>query len=177
MKRRLPVDIEFLMESILSEDPDVVYDMDNEEIAIWHNKGAVAFICYNHFDAACIEGKHSTIDYVLRDVVKERIATSAIELFGKTRGVGVSPISGLAEELKTNEKFKNHMTGINIDDYRHLGISGRAWPEKKILSFWNKRKAVIENWDRVVRMFDDPMFKGVLGNLEDYQVDFLERIS
>lgn len=57
-----------------------------------------------------------------------------------------------------------------------LGITGRLWPDKGIISFWNASDDVIEHWDRVEKMFDDFKHRDIhIGKLENYKIDWLER--
>ena len=175
MKRRLPVDIDFLMESILSEDPDGIRDEGLYKLTSWYSDDAVAFICFDHFDVASVRNVHYNIIDAIKYVAMGIKTDYSLSTFGPVKAVGAYPVSGIKEELKTDKKFAANMKSLNRGDYRNLGLTGRLWTDSKLISFWNKHDVVIKHWDRVVRMFNEPMFKKKFGNLDDYRIDFVER--
>ncbi len=175
MKRRLPVDIEFLVESLLSEDPDGVYDENGDDLAAWYDQDAYAFMIFDNFFAVERGAKHYNI--VEKIALAAKSGTLSSYLSSPMAGqLAISSIAGLEKELKSNSdlaKYVNKKSGFI--NYRKIGITGRLWTKKKLISFWNSEAKVVDNWDRVVAMFDEPKFKNELGDLYGYMVDFVER--
>lgn len=174
-KPRLPLDIEFLMESILSENPDGI--MANDDwLTDWRDKDARAFMIFDNFSVLTTD-KHYEIIQRFVELVKLK------EYPHNGREFKVSSTPGMYKELKDGKlgKYVQHRVKKHpenwpdkeVEIYRtKLGLSGRLWMDKKIISFWNSSKDVIKNWDKVERLFSE---FSELGNIDEYRVDFIER--
>lgn len=189
-KPRLPFDIEFLMESILSEDPDGVYDTEDKKIARWVDDAACAFFIYDtvsllangktHFaitrSLLNARQKHNPIAYLKTSNKELRISNTAALKKEMQDGSVADVLDMFEREMEeTGEDMENLYDDVYTDGRIKYCISGRVWPDKKIISFWNDQAAVVKGWDRVERMFSE--FKKTLGSLDDYVVDFVERTA
>ena len=187
-KPRLPFDIEFLMESILQENPDAVEDKDGNYVTTWHGRSpAYAFMTFEHFNMIGLGvTHHAMVDFCYNTAHKAR----PVDFFKTVvdgRAVQVSSEEGFFKNLTTGklgEYIKAggrrapeaDVSGGDVEKYRTgLGLTGRIWTGKKLISFWNSSSEVVNQWDEVEKMFKD--FAGTLGKLEEYQVDFIERES
>ena len=180
-KPRLPLDIEFLLESVLDETPDTVYNQDDEWVADYTDRDGVAFMLTPNFSAICRRGVHFDIVDALKfaynnlDKLENDVALKD-EL--KLRFVKVANLKGLRNDLKSGpmadyfSKPKSSERGVSIRKIPGT-ISGRLWTNRKIISFWNNSKTVVKNWDMVKDLFIENSL--MLGKLENYRVDWIER--
>lgn len=192
-KPRLPLDIAFLMEGILKEDPDGVYGVGDsgelEKLTRWHSSDAIPFFAFDTFSIISFGSTHYEIIDVLHAVYKKLVQSGepmARELYEDkfSDNFPVSDLNGMLKELMA-EKLKAYFEAggragtmengrWGTPYYReHFGISGRIWTNTKLISFWNKNVDVIMNWELVEKMFKE--FSSKLGDIQDYRVDFLER--
>jgi len=74
-----------------------------------------------------------------------------------------NPNSNITQILKEKELPGNLR---NIPGF----LSGRMWERKKILSFWQDEKTVVDKWHYVENLFSELKLK-----LEDFDVDFMDR--
>ena len=181
-KPRLPLDIEFLLESVLDETPDTVYNQDDFEVADYEDRDSVAFMLTPNFSAICPRGVHFDIVDALRfaynnlDKLENDVALKD-EL--KLRFVKVANLKGLRNDLKSGvmaDYFSKPKSSEAVSVRKIPGtISGRLWTNRKIISFWNDSKTVVKNWDMVKDLFTENSL--VVGKLENYKVDWIERAS
>jgi hypothetical protein len=181
-KPRLPLDIEFLLESVLDETPDTVYNQDDFEVADYQDRDSVAFMLTPNFSAICSRGVHFDIVDALRfaynnlDKLENDVALKD-EL--KLRFVKVANLKGLRNDLKSGamaDYFSKPKSSEAVSVRKIPGtISGRLWTNRKIISFWNDSKTVVKNWDMIKDLFTE---NGItVGKLENYKVDWIERAS
>lgn len=181
-KPRLPLDIEFLLESVLDETPDTVYNQDDEEVADYEDRDSVAFMLTPNFSAICPRGVHFDIVDALKfaynnlDKLENDVALKD-EL--KLRFVKVANLKGLRNDLKSGamvDYFSKPKSSEAVSVRKIPGtISGRLWTNRKIISFWNDSKTVVKNWEWVKDLFIENSL--VVGKLENYRVDWIERAS
>ncbi len=187
-KPRLPFDIEFLMESILSEDPDGVYDAQDKKITSWTNEDARPFSIYDTVSLLQHGGTHFGIT---KGMLEARYMPHPAAFLKSESGGGIeiSSTTALEQEMKHGSLAKLldmfEKESEYVDDWKDLdddiylagrvnyGISGRVWPSKKILSFWNEQDDVMNAWERIEKFFET--FKAILGPIDNYMVDFVER--
>jgi hypothetical protein len=180
-KPRLPLDIEFLLESVLDETPDTVYNQDDFEVADYQDRDSVAFMLTPNFSAICPRGVHFDIVDALRfaynnlDKLENDVALKD-EL--KLRFVKVANLKGLRKDLKSGAMadYFSKPKSSDVSVRKIPGtISGRLWTNRKIISFWNDSKTVVKNWDMIKDLFTE---NGItVGKLENYKVDWIERAS
>ena len=181
-KPRLPLDIEFLLESVLDETPDTVYNQDDEWVADYTDRDGVAFMLTPNFSAICRRGVHFDIVDALKfaynnlDKLENDVALKD-EL--KLRFVKVANLKGLRNDLKSGpmaDYFSKPKSSEAVSVRKIPGtISGRLWTNRKIISFWNESKTVVRNWKLIEHLFTE---NGItVGKLENYKVDWIERAS
>ena len=181
-KPRLPLDIEFLLESVLTETPDTVYNQDDFEVADYQDPDSVAFMLTPNFSAICPSGVHFDIVDALKFVYNnlDKLPSDAdLKNELKLRFVKVANLKGLRKDLTSGamaDYFGNLKGSEKISNRKIPGtLSGRLWTNRKIISFWNSSKIVVKNWEWVKDLFIE---NGVtVGKLENYKVDWIERAS
>jgi len=181
-KPRLPLDIEFLLESVLDETPDTVYNQDDFEVADYQDPDSVAFMLTPNFSAICPSGVHFDIVNALKFVYNnlDKLPSDAdLKNELKLRFVKVANLKGLRKDLTSGamaDYFGNPKGSEKISNRKIPGtLSGRLWTNRKIISFWNSSKIVVKNWEWVKDLFIE---NGVtVGKLENYKVDWIERAS
>jgi hypothetical protein len=203
-KRRLPVDIEFLIESILSESPDLVVASPKEKLikedpddvytiedsgleyvlANFDDDDAVAFMTFPTYSIICPGGVHAYIKSFLskiyinlfsgRKVTKQDVEA---ELKKGFTNIKVSNIDSMIKDLDGGVTGKAFEAGVfaTATKYRY-GI-------KNALSgrFWSD-KNVISFWNKkedTLNNWDQirQLFKdhNQYGSVDQYEIDFLER--
>ena len=179
-KPRLPLDIEFLLESVLTETPDTVYNQDDFEVADYQDRDSVAFMLTPNFSAICPRGVHFDIVDALKFVYNnlDKIKNdTALKDELKLRFVKVANLKGLRNDLKSGaiaDYFGKPKGSDEVSVRKIPGtISGRLWTNRKIISFWNDSKTVVKNWKLIEHLFTE---NGItVGKLENYKVDWIER--
>ena len=179
----MPLDIEFLLESVLNETPEQVFSVQGDRVCLWSIQG-VAFMIFDRFSIVG-EGEQTHYDLIIA-VKRIYDALHSQEKEGLSQEteiqIALDEINGAVSNMDEMKKefdasrlkdFLDSGEWVNHKVYRDkIGLSGRMWPNKHIISFWNKSPDVIKRWDRVEKMFDEFID---LGKLEDYEVDWLER--
>lgn len=181
MKPRLPLDIDFLLESVLTEDPDAVYDKDGYPIAVYGDGGGYAFAIFDNFSIMVKATTHySIIDFLYAafndsDPV-HYVQSNPKAMLSDPVGLRMDFARGkLYDYLRAGGRNANY-NAETADSYRlKLGLTGRVWPKKEVLSFWNRNLVVFSRWEDVEKMFK--AFSKTLGSLDDYMVDFVDRQS
>ena len=181
-KPRLPLDIEFLLESVLDETPDTVYNQNDIEVADYENRDGVAFMLTSNFSAICPRGVHFDIVDALKFVYNnldklENDADLKDEL--KLKFVKVANLQGLRKDLASGamaDYFSQTKSSERASVRKIPGtIAGRLWTKRKIISFWNDTKTVVKNWELVKDLFTENAL--TVGKIENYKVDWIERAT
>ena len=173
-KPRLPFDIEFLMESVLKETPDFIMGVNDKSLAQW-DEGYGKIYAFMTFDHSSVLGKDLT-HYKIAKFMDAAINKMSPETYlNNLTNLSVSNIAGLKKDLIYGRLGKAAAQSSLADDtFRvNFGLSGRIWVNKKMISFWNSRQAVIKDWDALEQMFKD--FAHILGPIEEYHIDWIER--
>jgi hypothetical protein len=76
-----------------------------------------------------------------------------------------TPSSGLYEIVNDNHPPTNPRIIRGL-------LSGRIWPDKKIISFWQDKNEVVPKW-----YFVENMFKDLNLNIGEFQIDFMDRVG
>jgi hypothetical protein len=181
-KPRLPLDIEFLLESVLDETPDAVYNEDDFEVADYEDRDSVAFMLTPNFSAICPRGVHFDIVDALKFVYNnlDKLPNDAdLKNELKLRLVKVADLQGMRKDLTSGimaEYFSKPKSSEAVSVRKITGtIAGRLWTNRKIISFWNNSKIVVKNWEWVKDLFIENGL--TVGKLENYKVDWIERAS
>jgi hypothetical protein len=174
-KSKLPLDIEFLLETILDENPNNVYNTSGKQIAYWMN-GGFTFFTFKTFSVMA-KSLGNDDDFTHPDLAQAIVSIyhgNDAEIMDKVSEgrIKVSDIKKLRNELR-GPKYDSFIHDRDDSDLRDFTISGRLWPKRKIISFWNLQKKVLQGWDQVEKMFSD--FKSTVGDLNGYNIDWLER--
>ena len=179
-KPRLPFDIEFLVETILNENPDGVDGLNGEELTHW-TSGGVCFMTFDDFSVISRDQTHGDIMQFILKAASKKQQRGYLNHIMRVGDMQISSVEGMLKNVrhgKLADYLNSNSAGIDVGGmkakvYRsEFGLSGRIWPSKKIISFWNKTTDVIKNWDKIVGMFKS---FPILGKLEEYQVDLIER--
>jgi hypothetical protein len=182
-KPRLPLDIEFLLESVLDETPDTVYNQDDLEVADYSDRDSVAFMLTSNFSAICPRGVHFDIVDALKFVYNnlDKLENDAdLKDVLKLKFVKVANLQGLRKDLTSGaiadyfSKPKSSEKGVSIRKIPGT-IAGRLWTKRKIISFWNDTKTVVKNWELVKDLFTENAL--TVGKIENYKVDWIERAT
>ena len=181
-KPRLPLDIEFLLESVLTETPDTVYNQDDFAVADYEDRDSVAFMLTSNFSAICPRGVHFDIVDALKFVYNnlDKLPNDAdLKNELKLRFVKVANLQGLRKDLTSGvmaDYFGKPKGSDEVSVRKITGtIAGRLWTNRKIISFWNNSKIVVKNWEWVKDLFIENGL--TVGKLENYKVDWIERAS
>jgi hypothetical protein len=198
MPKKAPLDIQFLLESLTSEgpkplmeNPDGVRLVDGDKwgSSSWRDKDAYAFFCFKDYSIIAAQESHNgTLYYIIGffDDYKDDMehVDSGLDTLETFYEIYVSDRKAFALDLFTRNGILNRIVsersrGSTDVSYRS-GIPdllvGRAWVDKKWMSFWDSQTDVIKKWSSVEKMFAHfNGGKGGLGDLNDYQVDWLER--
>jgi len=68
--------------------------------------------------------------------------------------------------------FAERFTVKRHESGRTMGLSGRYWADKNIVSFWTKRETVVKNWNKVESFLNKLPYHR---DLSDIKVDFVEK--
>ena len=171
-----------LESKILRENPDEVSDPLNpgRDLCKWYDGHASAFFMFPVLSIILPAETHDTLWRGIRQCYREQ----SVEPI--TRNSEYSELEFSSEqEFLTQLKPTNFLgKQIALDLANKLGnvrnsipntLSGRIWPNKKVISFWNSQPDVIDHWKNVEDMFNSDMGKRNFGKLEDYRIDWLER--
>jgi uncharacterized protein YfkK (UPF0435 family) len=176
------------LKDLLKESPDTVLSVDGEfKIAKYMDGDAIAFFIYPKFSAISEGGVHTdimeilqyaheTIDYITANEQDKRdfydmVSSREIEI-SDFQAMFDSVSSGpLADFIKAGKVHNDDdPTAFRVESG---GLAGRLWYRKKIISFWNDKAEVIGKWNYVERLYKN--FPTILGNIEEYKVDWLDR--
>lgn len=178
------------LKDLLKENPDVVHNEIKAKIAHYYDGDAIAFFAFPEFSIINRGGVHYDMLNTMRDVydILGSYASNPDELeyLMDEKGFILSNPKGLVDQLKSGplgDYFENYRaedsdeggSSPNVGAFRTEsgGLSGRVWTKKKIISFWNKKEDVVKRWNEIEKMFND--FAGMLGDLSEYRIDWLER--
>jgi hypothetical protein len=148
---------------------------------------AIAFFVYPKFSAINVGGTHSDIMEVLQhaheniDYITDDHPEAKQEFYDMVarRGIEISDFEAMLDSVYSGPLANFIKGGVHNDDDPGLfriksgGLAGRIWNRKKFISFWNDKDEVIDKWNDIERLYND--FGDKLGNLDEYQVDWLDR--
>ena len=177
------------LKDLLKESPDTVLSVDGEfKIARYMDGDAVAFFIYPKFSAINEGGVHSDIMEVLQraheniDYITDDYPEAKREFYDMVarQAIEISDFEAMLDSVRSGPLADFIKSGKVHDDddpgafrVKSGGLAGRLWHRKKIISFWNDKAEVIGKWNYVERLYKD--FPTILGNIEEYKVDWLER--
>jgi hypothetical protein len=179
------------LKDLLKENPDFVSDEHGGKIAKYFDTDAIAFFAFKEFSILNRGGVHYDMLNTMRDIYDDGSPAHDIEYLMDEKGFLLSSSLGLIDELDDGplgQYFKNYSadysdeTGSGSDGSspnagafrtKSGGLAGRIWTKKKIISFWNRKEDVVKRWNEIQKMFKE--FEGMLGDLGEYRVDWLER--
>lgn len=170
------------LKDLLKENPDFVSDEHGGKIAKYFDSDAIAFFAFQRVSILNRGGVHSDIINAIQNINEDfsNYASNASEVqyLMDEKGLILSSVDGLIDELDKGA-LGNYLDNYNMDGdvgafrTESGGLAGRVWTKKKIISFWNRKEDVIKRWSDIEKMFDE--MNDVLGNMNDYKVDWLER--
>jgi hypothetical protein len=187
------------LKDLLKENPDFVSTTEGGKIAHYYDADAIAFFAYSQFSILNQGGVHYDMLNTLRDVhndIEDFLPhPDEVEYLMDDQNLLISSTTGVLDALqhgtlgKYFEKYsadysdgsdsngtepqRSNSNDAGAFRTRTGGLAGRIWTKKKIISFWNRKEDVVKQWDDVKKMFSD--FAAMLGSLDDYRVDWLER--
>lgn len=171
------------LKDLVAESPDSVY-MNGAKITNWIDNDAIAFAIFPTFSVINRGGTHYDIIDILEIIYNdyafyEDHTDSAMKKL-KRSGLEVSNINGVLESLSpTGLLGKFYAAGGRgaSAKYRDLenSITGRLWPMKKIVSFWNEKSKVVKHWKDFVDFFKYFAPIENFGEFELYKIDWIER--
>ena len=174
------------LKDLLNEDPDEVIDMSDRAICDWTDADAVAFIITEKCSITYAGGIHSDIVDTMENLyiylLDRPIANDAsLQRRLERNGMATDNIVALRELLTQPSAFHEYLKnggrsgnqGINIRTIQGT-IFGRLWYRKKLMSFWITTQKVVKNWNWVKNFFKNMQGTNI-GNLNDYEIDWLER--
>ena len=174
-----------ILAKVVKESPDY-YNSEKNSVD-WRQPGAVAFITFPTF---CIIGSGFTHQGIMAALKKCKDSGSTRPL--EETGAECSDGDALLKDLR-NGTLKDYFDGPDNEleegsdytdktnsysprvEFRDMqdSLSGRAWTKTNVISFWNKQSKVLKLWPQIQNMFST--FDAYFTELEDYNVDFLER--
>jgi uncharacterized protein YfkK (UPF0435 family) len=176
------------LKDLLKESPDTVLSVDGEfKIAKYMDGDAIAFFIYPKFSAINEGGVHTDIMEILQYAHENMEYITATEEDRRdfydmvsNREIEISDFEAMFDSVSSGPLADFIKSGKVHDDddpgafrVKSGGLAGRLWYRKKIISFWNNKAEVIEKWNYVERLYKD--FPTILGNIEEYKVDWLDR--
>ncbi len=219
-KQRLPLDIQFLLESILDESPDEIKLDRDEALRLnnigahvpkakdnsihWLNDDAYAFFFdtkndvilygYNttHGDMentlSPAAGKAYLFPYTFTKLYKiydnefghptffsykekeDRTDYPTISFIG-LRASQTDGVTNVAEYLNKNYQFFRHLDIRGIDNVGDVAnvLAGRIWTKRHMISFWNKKDTVDDNFKLV-----EKLIYGLRGDKTKFAYEFLD---
>ena len=173
------------LKDLIKESPDAVVSVDGgDSLASYVDEDGVAFFAYSEFSALKENGVHSDImrkfenvydhiPVIKRDPEEKQYYKDSLY----EDSIDISNFDALVEELahgKLGTYFRDNVWNENASFRVKSGaVSGRVWTSKKLISFWNDSSFVKKHWNYVEKMFKEQ--SSILGKLEDYRIDWLER--
>jgi hypothetical protein len=176
------------LKDLIKESPDFIINIDgNQRLAKYMDGDAIAFFVYPKFSAINVGGTHSDIMEVLQhaheniDYITDDHPEAKQEFYDMVarRGIEISDFEAMLDSVYSGPLADFIKGGVHNDDdpgafrIKSGGIAGRIWNRKKFISFWNNKDEVIDKWNDIERLYND--FGDKLGNLDEYQVDWLDR--
>ena len=189
MKRRVPLDIEFLLESLtgtpinahqkINEDPDNVEGENGEEDINYSEGDNVAFFCASEYSLIGPGQTHFDLMRGIRHIRRNNLRNLDIL---DDEGIVVANEQEMFRDIfdENGRLFKYlrelDINGLDAGNYRNDidgFLAGRLWVNKRVISFWNSQEDVIDNWDAVENMFFEHGNR--IGSLRAFKVDWVER--
>jgi hypothetical protein len=177
------------LKDLIKESPDVIISVDGKtNLAHYTSGDAIAFFAYPNFSALNPGGVHTDImqefqtvydnlDQINSDPSEKKYYANRIY----KHGVIISNVDDMFDALSSgplHDYIKSETWRSDDEDpgafrVKSSGLGGRLWKNRKLISFWNSKEDVLKDWSYVEKMFRDNQFE--IGNLEDYNVDWIER--
>jgi len=177
---RVPFDIEFLLEGILDESPDTVRVGDTTHE--WTDPDAHGFMIFDTFSVIARNAAHYNIMTKLSSVAHAvGSGEHEMSMLSANGKMFISDEAAAVAELKNpnsqlNKYFVKYRTYDGGMRYRtELGLAGRLWTRSKVIAFWNDSSKVKSRWKDVRKMFE--RFQKIIGDLDEYQIDLIERAN
>ena len=174
------------LKDLLNEDPDEVIDMSDRAICDWTDADAVAFIITEKCSIINVGGIHADIVDTMENLYiylldRPDVNDASLQRRLEKNGMATDNIVALRELLTQPSAFHEYLKnggrsgnqGINIRTIQGT-IFGRLWYRKKLMSFWTTTQKVVKNWNWVKNFFKNMQGTNI-GNLNDYEIDWLER--
>ena len=174
------------LKDLLNEDPDEVIDMSDRAICDWTDADAVAFIITEKCSIINVGGIHADIVDTMENLYiylldRPDVNDASLQRRLEKNGMATDNIVALRELLTQPSAFHEYLKnggrsgnqGINIRTIQGT-IFGRLWYRKKLMSFWITTQKVVKNWNWVKNFFKNMQGTNI-GNLNDYEIDWLER--
>lgn len=160
-----------LEEGYINEDPDLVISPNKR--AFWHDHGALAFFAWP--ECSLLGKTHGKTMQAVYD--HATWSNQPIDTLQDYTGIKVNGEEALEYFMKNSGELKKVLSSKrNAGLYARalkIPLLGRVWPQDKIMSFWNTKIDVLNKWTNIRKMFQDS--KDEIGNIEDYEIDWLER--
>ena len=174
------------LKDLLNEDPDEVIDMSDRAICDWTDADAVAFIITEKCSIINVGGIHADIVDTMENLYiylldRPDVNDASLQRRLEKNGMATDNIVALRELLTQPSAFHEYLKnggrsgnqGINIRTIQGT-IFGRLWYRKKLMSFWITTQKVVKNWNWVKNFFKNMQGTNI-GDLNDYEIDWLER--
>ena len=174
------------LKDLLNEDPDEVIDMSDRAICDWTDADAVAFIITEKCSIINVGGIHADIVDTMENLYiylldRPDVNDASLQRRLEKNGMATDNIVALRELLTQPSAFHEYLKNggrsgnerINVRTIQGT-IFGRLWYRKKLMSFWITTQKVVKNWNWVKNFFKNMQGTNI-GNLNDYEIDWLER--
>ena len=174
------------LKDLINEDPDAVVGLSGKEISDWTDADAVAFIITEKCSIINVGGIHADIVDTMENLYiylldRPDVNDASLQRRLEKNGMATDNIVALRELLTQPSAFHEYLKnggrtgnqGINIRTIQGT-IFGRLWYRKKLMSFWITTQKVVKNWNWVKNFFKNMQGTNI-GNLNDYEIDWLER--
>ena len=174
------------LKDLINEDPDAVVGLSGKEISDWTDADAVAFIITEKCSITYAGGIHSDIVDTMENLYiylldRPSANDASLQRRLERHGMATDNIVALRELLTQPSAFHEYLKNggrsgnerINVRTIQGT-IFGRLWYRKKLMSFWITTQKVVKNWNWVKNFFKNMQGTNI-GNLNDYEIDWLER--
>ena len=174
------------LKDLINEDPDAVVGLSGKEISDWTDADAIAFIITEKCSIINVGGIHADIVDTMENLYiylldRPDVNDASLQRRLEKNGMATDNIVALRELLTQPSAFHEYLKNggrsgnerINVRTIQGT-IFGRLWYRKKLMSFWITTQKVVKNWNWVKNFFKNMQGTNI-GNLNDYEIDWLER--
>ena len=174
------------LKDLINEDPDAVVGLSGKEISDWTDADAIAFIITEKCSIINVGGIHADIVDTMENLYiylldRPDVNDASLQRRLEKNGMATDNIVALRELLTQPSAFHEYLKNggrsgnerINVRTIQGT-IFGRLWYRKKLMSFWITTQKVVKNWNWVKNFFNNMQGTNI-GNLNDYEIDWLER--